>query len=69
MNKRISRNGINRIAKDYNTVLYKSKLLKGAVAMTVFDTMVDLLANMLIEDNVNFDKQRFLDAIYIERSK
>mgnify|MGYP001593850477 CR=1 FL=1 len=68
MNKRISKNGINRIAKEYNSML-QGEGLKYSTPKCVFDSMVNMLAAMLADDNENFDRQKFFDAVYKEEVK
>lgn len=67
MNKRISRNGITSIAREYNELLY-SHDFKRYSTKGIFDAMVSLLADMLGDDNENFDRDRFFNVVYTEES-
>ena len=73
MNKRISRNGINRIARSYHDMLHGDGItvvkLSRRTPEDGFDAMVSLLANMLADDNESFDRDRFYSVIYRESDK
>lgn len=67
MNKRVSRNGINNLARSLNDMLYTGERLKYDSPKGTFDRVVSVIADMLQNDNENFDRDRFYDAIYMER--
>ena len=68
MNKRINRNGITRVARGYHLILERyireTQHELGISLSTLFDVMVTELADMLEDDNENFDRDRFYNAVY-----
>ena len=59
----MTRRNYIRVAKECNAML-QGEGLKYSTAKCVFDSMVNVLAHMLADDNANFDRQRFFDAVY-----
>ena len=66
MNKRISRNGITTIARSYNQLYHSMDQFNASKNGTVqlFNAMVTALADMLADDNKNFDIDRFYTVVF-----